>query len=165
MIDLNSASDPYKKLKFGMTINRAIYDSLICVTTEIPYVSKSFFFNCLDKLSNLLKQLGFVNNETNAWKILISENFLEEDVKRTIMNLKGNCCDYFTRTIDYVTREMNIGKINPDLLRSLRNSHHGYNLHPNNFNALIRHSGEINNDITSIITPLILYFLSIKWDF
>jgi hypothetical protein len=59
--------------------------------------------------------------------------------------------------------EMNLDNLSPQDLRDIRNTQYGYKLRPKILERLLEKTGEINNDITLIVTPLILFFLSKKW--
>lgn len=45
MSDIIAISDPFAREQLGMTINRAICDAQLCVTSEQPYMSKVFFLD------------------------------------------------------------------------------------------------------------------------
>lgn len=162
MNELKEIKDEVNQFKVGSTINRALIDAVCSITSEVPYMSKIFFFNCLEKLSNLMKQLKPEQIEVDVWKKLISQEFLTV-LKIELSDILGNIGYYLSELIDLVIEEMKIGQISPNLLRALRNSHHGYKLRPNTFKELMDHNGEINNSIPLLIAPLILYFLTQKW--
>jgi hypothetical protein len=54
MYELLAFSDFIQREQFAMTFSRAVFDAILAVSTELPYMSKVFFFACLDKLANLL---------------------------------------------------------------------------------------------------------------
>lgn len=163
MSDIIAISDPFIREQLGMTINRAICDAQLCVTCELPYISKVFFFSCLDKLANLMVLLNMEANEIEAWKRLVDEQFLNKEVLTTLKDIPGNAGEYLRWIIKHALEEMKFDDLSPQDLRDIRNSHHGYKLRPKTFERLMEKTGEINNDITLIVTPLILFFLSKKW--
>ena len=164
MNDIMDVSNPFKREKLGMTFNRAIYDALLCVTSELPYMSKIFFFNCLDKLSNLMIQLNFKDNEAEAWELLVDEDFVNNEVVSCLENIPNNAGEYINAVLSNALEELKYGDILPKDLHDIRNSHHGYELRTNIIKRLMSKSGEFNNNITLIVVPLIIYFFSIKWD-
>jgi hypothetical protein len=156
-------SDPFIREQLGMTINRAICDAQLCVTCELPYISKVFFFGCLDKLANLMVLLNMEADEIEAWKRLVDERFLNKEVLTTLKDIPDNAGKYLRWIIKHALEEMKLDDLLPQDLRDIRNSHHGYKLRPKTFERLMEKTGEINNDITLIVTPLVLFFLSKKW--
>lgn len=162
MTDLIAIPDPLRREQIGMTMNRAICDAVLCVISELPYMSKIFFFACLDKLANFSVMIGADSDETQAWKQLLDVSFLEgtRDVLKAVPDYAG---DYLRWIVEHTTEEMRVEKISPLDLRDLRNTHHGYGLRPEIVTRLMQKSGEFNNDITLVVTPLILYFLSQMW--
>lgn len=162
MYDIIDISDPFTREQLGMTINRAILDAQLCVTSQLPYMSKVFFFNCLDKLANLMVLLEFETDETRAWMRLVDKQFLGDEVLSTLKDIPDKAGEYLRWLIENALEEMRLDALLPQDLRDIRNSHHGYKLH--SFNRLMEKTGEINNDITLIVTPLILFFLSKKWN-
>lgn len=164
MVDIIQVQDPIKREQLGMTFNRALLDAQLCIISELPYTFKTFFFGCLDKLSNLMKILNIESNERKAFKKLISIEFLENEVLELIKEIPDNINVYLKKILDDSIKIIQDNDLNPDYLRALRNSYHGYDLTEENFNILIKRDGEIKNDFTLIISPLILYFLSKKWN-
>jgi len=164
MSDIIAISDPFVREQLGMTINRAICDAQLCITSELPYISKVFFFGCLDKLANLMVLLKIATDEIDAWKQLVDKQFLSEEVLTTLKDIPDNAGEYLRWIIKHALDEMKLDDLSPRDLRDIRNSHHGYKLRPEIFKRLMKKTGEINNDITLIVTPLILFFLSKKWE-
>jgi len=163
MLDTIAISDPFVREQLGMTINRAICDAQLCVTTQLPYMSKVFFFACLDKLANVMVLLNMESNEVEAWKRLVDVQFLDNEVLATLKGIPDTAGEYLCWIVEHVSEEMTLDNLLPEDLRDIRNSHHGYKLRPEIFGRLMGKTGEINNDIALIVTPLILFFLSKKW--
>jgi len=163
MCDIVAMPDPFLREQLGMTINRAICDAQLCTTCELPYMSKYFFFGCLDKLANLAVLLNMETNEIDAWERLLNEEFLNKEVLFKIKDIPDNAGEYLRWIVKHVLEEIKLSDLSPQDLRDIRNSHHGYKLRSNAFERLMEKTGEINNDITLILTPLILFFLSKKW--
>lgn len=163
MSDIAAISDPFLREQIGMTVNRAICDCQLCVNSESPYMAKVFFFSCLDKLANLMVTLRIEKDETEAWRLLMDEEFLRFKVLTSLENITCNIGTYVRYIVEHVLEEMEMDNLTPSDLRDIRNSQHGYNLRPKTLLRLMRKTGEINNDITLIATPLVLYFLSHSW--
>ncbi len=164
MSDIIAISDPFKREQLGMTINRAICDAIICVTCEFPYISKQFFFGCLDKLANLMVLLNMEANDTDAWKRLVNEHFLNKEVLTTLNDIPDDAGKYLRWIVGHAMEEMKLDDLSPQDLRDIRNTHHGYKLRPKIFDRLMEQTGEFNNDIPLVVIPLILFFLSKKWE-
>lgn len=163
MQDIIEISDPFLREQLGMTINRAIFDAQLCVSSELPYMSKIFFFNCLDKLRNIMWLINMEKSENDAWDKLLDEDFLCEEVLEILNDIKGNAGTYLQENVKLAVKEMKLDDISPQDLRDLRNTHHGYKLNNGTINRLMKKTGEFNNDITLIIVPLILFLMSKKW--
>ena len=54
--------------QLAMTYSRAVSDTVLAVSSELPYMAKVFFFASLDKIANILVRLGSFSDETDAWK-------------------------------------------------------------------------------------------------
>jgi len=163
MYDILAISDPFVREQVGMTINRSICDAQLCVTSELPYMSKYFFFGCLDKLANLSLLLNMEDNEGEAWKSLVDPQFLKQEVLSSLENIPSNAGDYLREALLNSSAQIELNNLLPKDFRDIRNSQHGYKLRSNTFERLMEKSGEINNDITLLIMPLILYFLTKEW--
>jgi len=165
MADIADISDPWKREQLGMTINRAIYDAVLCVVNQFPYTVKMFFFECLDKLSNFMKQIGEASDEFEAWKRLVDVDFLRGELTESIGQIPGAAGEHFRRVVDRAAEELEIDNLSPQDLRDMRNSHHGYRLLQRGaWERLMTRTGELNNDITLIVTPLLLYALNMTWN-
>lgn len=164
MSDILLIDNSLLREKLVMTINRAIYDAQIAVTSEIPYISKVFFFNFLDKLANFLTMLNNNRKDTKEWKNLLEKDFICNTVRKSIEKIPSMTGEYLIDIIDFAVKEMNFGDLNIEYLRDLRNTNHGYNVDPRSIPRLMNHDGEINNDIPLLATALLLYIFSIKWE-
>lgn len=164
MSDIIAISNPFVREQLGMTVNRAICDAQLCITSELPYMSKIFFFNCLDKLANLMVLLNVETNEVVAWERLVDKQFLSDEVFSTLKDIPDGAGEYLRWIIENALEKIRVDGLSPKDFRDIRNSHHGYKLNHQTFNRLMEKTGEINNDITLIIIPLILFFLSKKWN-
>ena len=164
MKDIISIEDHLLREKLVMTVNRAIYDALLSVTTELPYISKIFFFNFLDKFANIMHLLGMEDNDTKAWLKLVDKNFLCDTVLKTVQNIPNPAGEYLSHIVTFAVKEMEYGELLPDNLRDIRNTHHGYNIKSQSIDRLMEKDGEINNDIPLIVIPLLLYIFSIPWN-
>jgi len=167
MSDIIAISDPITREQIGMTINRAICDAHLCITSELPYMSKVFFFGCLDKLANLMTLMRAFeeSKDTKAWKRLVSADFLGGDVLDVMGTIPGNIGKCLCRIVKFFLNEVETDSLSPEYLRALRNTHHGYKLSGEMFERrLIKTSPEFDNSVTLIVTPLVLFFLSKQWD-
>jgi hypothetical protein len=163
MIDILSIEDNLLREKLVMTMNRAIIDSQIAVTSELPYISKVFFFNFLDKAANIMTILNMGNTDTEAWEKLVDPNFIKKNVLKVIENIPNNAGEYLMELVKSIVVEFETEDIKPVDLRDMRNTNHGYNLKKQSVDRLMEKDGEISNDITLLATPLILYLFSIHW--
>jgi len=107
--------------------------------------------------------LNMESNEVEAWKRLVDVQFLDNEVLATLKDIPDTAGEYLCWIVEHVSEEMTLDNLLPEDLRDIRNSHHGYKLRPEIFGRLMGKTGEINNDIALIVTPLILFFLSKKW--
>lgn len=162
MQDIMGISDPFLREQLGMTINRAIFDAQLCISSELPYMSKIFFFSCLDKLANIMWLTNMEKSEPDAWNKLLDEKFLCGEVLDIFKCIEGNAGAYMQDTIKLAIREMKLDNISPQDLRDLRNTHHGYKLRTNTINRIMEKTGEFNNSITLIILPLLLFLMSME---
>lgn len=164
MSDIISIEDTLLREKLVMTVNRAITDAIISVTSELPYISMVFFFSFLDKLANIMFLLKIENSESDAWKKIVSKDFLSSEVLETLQNVPNKAGSHLTNIIISAVKELEFCELSPENLRDIRNTHHGYNLtRPGSIDRLMTKDGELNNDIPLIVTPLILYLFTISW--
>ncbi|WP_321423341.1 hypothetical protein [uncultured Methanobacterium sp.] len=160
MNDIISIEDALLREKLVMSVNRAITDALISVTSELPYISMVFFFSFLDKLSNILYLLKIENSEVNSWKKLVNKDFLTFKVLKTIQTVPNKAGEHLTNIVTSTVEELEYSELTPEDLRVMRNTHHGYNLTQNgSIDRLMAKDGELNNDIPLIATPLLIYLL------
>jgi len=140
-----------------------IVDAQLAVTTELPYISKVFFFNFLNKLANIMKLLKIEDNETETWLRLVNQDFICKTVLKTIKKIPNRAGEYLTDVVNLAVEEMKIGELTPSDLLDIINTHHGYNIKSQSINRLMKKDGEINNDIPLLTTPLLIYLFSIPW--
>ena len=146
-----------------MTFNRAVCDGIHAVTTQLPYMSKVFFFGCLDKLANIMVQTNHFEKDTSAWRHITSLQFLKGELMEFARSLPDKPANNLTAIIETASEGLEMNRITPELLRDFRNSLHGYQLTRDSVERLFRHSGEIDNDVTLLATPLLLHILSLPW--
>jgi hypothetical protein len=163
MEDLLSIEDVVRREQLAMTFNRAACDGILAAAAQLPYMSKVFLFACLDKLANILVQIGLFENDTSAWKHLVSDTFLSGELLEILRGIPSAVGECLTHIVQKVCLDIKIEEITPELLRDYRNSHHGYGLNRDSVERLFRHSGEIHNDVTLLSTPLVLYTLCQRW--
>jgi hypothetical protein len=163
MKDIVSIVDPLRREQLCMTFTRAVCDCILSITSQLPYMAKVFFFACLDKLCNLFWQLGHAHEEIDAWDTLTNPSFLGGNLISFIKEIPGPVGEHFQRIIEWSVEKMRIDKVTPEVLRDLRNSHHGYKLKEKIVTRLFTSSGELDNDTTMIATPLVIYMLGQKW--
>lgn len=164
MNDIISIEEPILREKLVMTVNRAITDALISVTSELPYISMVFFFSFLDKIANIMHLLKIENSEFDAWKKIVNKDFLSFDVLETLHKVPNNAGEHLINIVTSVVKELEYSELSPEDLRDIRNTHHGYNLtRSESIDRLMTKDGELNNDITLIVTPLILYLFTLSW--
>ena len=163
MNDIQLMSDPLHREQVCMTFSRAVCDSILSVSAELPYMAKVFFFACIDKLANLMVQLDLAQQEIDAWHNLVDPLFLQGNLANLLKQLPDSAGDYLRAIVDWISGIMKVDEVTPEVLRDIRNSHHGYELRPNVVSRLFSSSGELHNDITLICTPLVLFFLAQKW--
>jgi|GEM_PF-2273199 len=163
MKDIVTIEDPLIREQLVMTVNRIIVDAQLSVTAELPYISKVFFFNFLDKLANIMTLLNNESNDTDEWKKLVSKDFICNNVLKSVQEVPNEIGEYLVNIVTFAVKEMEYSELNPLALRDIRNTNHGYNLRPNIVNRLMEKDGEINNNIPLIVTPYLLYLFSIPW--
>lgn len=164
MADIANISDPWKREQVGMTVNRAIYDAVLCVVNQLPYISKTFFFACLDKIANFRVQIGQASNDTEAWLRLVEVDFLRGELTESLRQIPGAAGEHFRSVVDWAAEELEDDDLSPEDLWDMRCSNHGYGLRGERWPRLMARTGELNNDITLIVTPLLLYALNMTWN-
>ncbi len=68
-----------------------------------------------------------------------------------------------SQLVSFISDEIKFSKLSLMIIRDFRNTIHGYKLRSEIVERIYRHSGELNNDITLLSTPLILFFLAKSW--
>ncbi|KSV18889.1 hypothetical protein DA01_07895 [Dehalococcoides mccartyi] len=164
MKDLLEINDTFKQIQIGMTINRAMCDALLSITSELPYISKTFFFSCLDKLANFSLLIGYTKTEPQFWKDYFEPNFLDQ-IKKGLKMSTNPMSDHINWIIEQSIDNLRVDGISGQDLKDLRNSCHGYYLNNKTTLRLFKKTGELNNDITLVLLPFILYFLTREWRF
>ena len=144
-----------------MTINRAMIDSQLSTVSELPYLSKSMFFSCLDKVANF-KVEGDRNVETSAWKELLDSSYLAA-VNERLEEVPTDIGGYIRLLVEHTDAYLTGEGISPTDMRTIRNSLHGYFLTKPQFDDLAKTSGTFNNNVTLVTTPLVLDVLASSW--
>ena len=75
-----SISDFLKREQLVLTLNRSIFDAQLSIITELPYVAKIFFFNFVDKISNIMALLNDNTDDTYFFKKMFDEDFVKKDI-------------------------------------------------------------------------------------
>lgn len=163
MKDMVQISDHIRCEQIAMTFSRAACDSVLSVSTQLPYMSKAFFFACLDKLANLFTTIDPSVAETAVWNQLIDKSFLNGELKDFLNNVPNPAGEELLRIVSWISDELEFSKLTPTVLRDFRNTIHGYGLRTEIVERLYRHTGELNNDITLLSTPLTLFCLAKRW--
>jgi len=141
-----------------MTLNGLVCDLFFSITSDMPFLSKTFFFNLVDKASNLLSESQ--TSETKTFQNILSEEFLLNELCRTIETVPGMLGNILISDINWATEQLKLDGLNSELLRNLRNSQHGYKNNPNRWASLGNHTCEVNNDITLLALPIWLYIMT-----
>jgi hypothetical protein len=163
MTELLDIEDMLEREQLAMTFNRAACDSILAVASQLPYIAKVFFFACLDKLANIMVQIGRFDRETSAWNYISSQQFIAGELSDFVASIPEPPGDNLVAIVQMICDTLRIDHITSQLLRDYRNSLHGYNLARETVERLFRHSGEINNDLTLLATPLVLFILNLPW--
>ena len=108
MIDIISIEQPLLREKLVMTVNRAITDAILSVTSELPYISMVFFFSFLDKLANVMSLLKIENSESDAWKKIVSKDFLSSEVLEVLQTVPTKAGVHLTNIINSVVEELEL---------------------------------------------------------
>jgi len=161
--DLIQMSEEHIRQQRSMTLNSIICDLFLCISSELPYLSKMSFFNIVDKISNFMHAFGIGNSETNLWKHFLSKEFLSNELIDSMKSVPGIFGQELALNIEWVIKQIDLDNVNPDLLRDLRNSKHGYLLNQSRWDNLCKHTGEVHNDLVLLALPLWLYVLIKKW--
>lgn len=163
MDDLIALSTPLQREQLAMTFSRAVCDAVLSVSTQLPYISKVFFFSCIDKLANIQFLISDFNSEIEAFKRLVHTSFLQNELVNFVSGIPDTMGKELTGIVQWVSQELAADNVTPEVLRDIRNTHHGYGLRQDTVERLFKHSGELNNDITLLATPLVLFVLSRRW--
>ncbi len=163
MTDILSIASPLRREQLCMTFSRAVCDCVLSISAQLPYMAKVFFFACLDKLSNLSVQLGHYDSEIEAWNCLTSTSFLSGSLATFLKSVPDPAGSYLRDTVEWAADNMEIDQVTPEVLRDIRNSHHGYALNQASVSRLFTTFGELHNDVTLLCTPLVLYLLAETW--
>jgi len=163
------------KTKLILTVNSMVVDISIANNEELPYIFKVFFYHSLDKFCSILSELRFIelaqeprgrDFEAKLWERVLSKEFFEEEVIPSLSKIPS-FGDYFVSSAEWTIKEVHeYSEISVSLLRGYRNIQHGYFGHSGD--VVFQHSGEIHNDIPSLMILLWLYLLSsvkrIQWE-
>ena len=164
MNDIIEIDNPLLREKLVMTVNRAIIDALLSITSELPYISMVFFFSFLDKLANIMHLLNIEKSEHEAWIKIVNTDFLSSEVLKTLQEVPNIAGEYLTNIVTSVIEELEHSETTHEDLRDIRNTHHGYNLtRKGSIDRLMTKDGELNNDIPLIATPLLIYLFTLSW--
>jgi hypothetical protein len=160
--ELLKIEDLKKRIILSLTLNRIAIDTLINELTNIPYRKKILLFGVVDKISNLFTQLGCIDkkDEIEIWKKLFSYDFYINNIADVFSSLPRSTAYIFNKNAEWIYEYLDLIKDNTDadVLWELRNSYHSYGLC--NLDILLNHSGEINNDLTSLAKIFWLWLLS-----
>jgi len=140
-----------------MTLNGLICDLFFSITSDMPFLSKTFFFNLVDKASNLLSESQ--KSETKTFQNILSEDFLLNELCKTIETIPGILKNALINDINWATEQLKLDGLSSELLRNLRNSQHGYKNSPSRWASLGNHTCEVNNDISLLALPIWLYIM------
>lgn len=163
MLDILALGDPLVKEQTSMTFSRAVFDCVLSTSSQLPYMSKVFFFACLDKIANISSQLGYYGSESEAWSTYIGTDFLSNELDAFLADVPSPVGTYLQNVVRRIVDNLRTDGVTPEMLRDVRNSHHGYDLRGNAPARLFATSGELHNDISLLATPLVLYILHNKW--
>lgn len=119
MSDIISIEDYLLREKLVMTVNRAINDAVISVTSELPYISMVFFFSFLDKLANIMHLLKIENSEVDAWKKIVNKDFLSSEVFETLQKVPNKAGEHFINIVTSVVEELEYCELSPEDLRDI----------------------------------------------
>jgi len=142
----------------AMTLNGLICDLFFTITSDLPFLSKIFFFNFLDKASNLLSNSS--RDEVKTFQDILSEEFLLDNLIKCMETIPGILGDELVVNVKWAVEQLKLDGLNSGLLRDLRNSQHGYRNNLNRWVSLGNHTCEINNDISLLALPIWIYILS-----
>lgn len=137
--------------------------SRICIETYSIHISSSVFnrkisfFNLLDKYASLINEfISSSCSEAETWKNLVKKSFYNQKLKPILDNIDKSLHSSFLpagkiiyednhSVISFYHRKQFSEDEVADLLRSYRNSHHGYFLRPHSRNLILSHEGNISN--------------------
>lgn len=146
-----------KRQQKVMTINGFMCDLFFANTSDLPFISKTFFFNMIDKASNLLSSSS--EEEARVFQYILSDDFINGELAHSVESIQGLFGEEMQQTIKWVAQQIKLDGMNQYLLRGMRNIQHGFNNNPQKWTTLGGHTCEINNDITLLSTPIWLYVL------
>ncbi|UCC20181.1 MAG: hypothetical protein JSV62_02540 [Promethearchaeota archaeon] len=161
--DFLKIQDIFKREQLVMTINRAMCEAQLCIIHMLPYLSKILFFNCLDKLANFNTAIENGIDEAQSFKQFFNIDFLENVVLQKLKEIPDDIGDFIRNLLNEIIIIIQDDNLNPNYMRALRNSVHGYHLYENNLQQLMERSADVNNFIVNLVIPLIFYYLLLDW--
>ena len=163
MHDRARISDTLTRAQLAWTMNRIRADAQFCITSELPYMAKTFFFGFLDKAANMLSALDGTS-EYETWTQLVDPAYLCHKVKPHLDTIPGSAGKYFRSLIDVAVDSLAPWGPSPEDLKGMRDSLHGYFLRKNSLSRVLGQSGQFSNDLTLLVAPLSLFLLTIPWN-
>ena len=163
-----------KCLVAGWTINRLAVDVLTISLVDAPYIRKWHFFGLLDAVAALKNEFDNVGHDKDhdTAKKMLEEPFLQQFLEPAldqipVKSIRDEVIAH-TRTQYEAIAKMKIvdkekGSVlisGSDLIWLYRNTRHGYTLRKTDDRiALLKHSGEIPNDLSDLAIALWHYVL------
>jgi len=165
MASIVKMDDALSRHVVSQTVNRIAIDLALIMTIEIPYLRKWYFFYLLDSLTSLeglrrglsAKQLR--DKASSIWKEFLQDTFYHDRVKKALQQIPNHVIrEHLQEHISAEYSKLTSALI--DLLRTYRNTHHGYYLaNEKAIKDVLAHSGEISNDLPDIAIGLWHYLL------
>jgi len=158
-----------KCLLAGWTINRLAVDVLVMSSVDAPYIRKWQFFGFLDAVVALVNGLDGTGSNPSKdaakFKKLLGKQFFVDELEPTLNQIPVSSIRdelvLHTRSQYDAIEKMKIGaQTGPELLWLYRNTRHGFLLgKSDNRKQILRHSGQVPNDLPDLAIALWHYVL------
>lgn len=167
--------DIESKRLVSFSIARSCLDTYLIQILEQPYLRKNLFFTLLDKYAGLVHEFRTgVRGDVDIWNKLLSFNFFENNLESITNNtpsalrLSGFIGDHLRDIVNHLLTskysDWDKRKLHEDeaieILRTYRNTHHGYLLYDDQRTTILQHDGDIPNYLPDYSLDLWHIFLA-----
>ena len=100
-----------------------------------------------NELTELKQQILELQRQMNEMK-----SKYENEIKESLLGIPGRVGEIIYKNGEWIFQELEISETDPEIMRELRNSYHGYGLQ--RIGILLGHSGELSNDVPALSSIL-----------